>query len=122
MRDKTDKAAPGSHVEEGLSATAAIPPNGILTRKLFEAPHLKVVLFNFAAGQELSEHTATLPATLYFIRGEADVVPGEDTQHAAAGTFIHMDAHLKHAIRAKTETVMLLTLFREAGGSSPATS
>ncbi len=91
-----------------------VPTDGILTRKLYEADHVKAVLFTFAPGQELSEHTASMPAMLYFIRGEADVTLNDDRISAAPGSFIHMDAHLKHAIRAKTDVTMLLILFRSA--------
>jgi len=41
-----------------LRAEAQVPPDGILSRTLHNDEQLKVVLFGFAAGQELSEHTA----------------------------------------------------------------
>ena len=47
------------------------PDKGILSRTLFSDDRLKVVLFGFAQGEELSEHTASMPAVLHFLQGEA---------------------------------------------------
>ena len=43
-------------------AQEAVPPqDGILSRTVFQDDKVKVVLFGFAVGQELSEHTAAKP-------------------------------------------------------------
>jgi len=43
-------------------AKEVVPPaKGILSRTLFNDEKLKVVLFGFAQGEELSEHTASIP-------------------------------------------------------------
>jgi hypothetical protein len=48
------------------------PDKGILSRTLFSGDRLKVVVFGFARGEELSEHAASMPAALHFPQGEAD--------------------------------------------------
>jgi quercetin dioxygenase-like cupin family protein len=88
------------------------PDKGILSRTLFNDERLKVVLFAFAAGEELSEHTASMPAVLHFLRGEATVTLGDDRHEAAAGTWVQMPKGLRHAIQAKTPVVMLLSLVK----------
>jgi quercetin dioxygenase-like cupin family protein len=88
------------------------PSDGTLSRTLHQDDHLKVVLFGFSAGQELSEHTASTPAIMHFLRGEADVTLGTDKVLGGAGTWIHMPAKLSHSIRAKTPVVMLLLLLK----------
>jgi hypothetical protein len=40
------------------------PDKGILSRTLFNDERFKVVLFGFAQGEELSEHTASMPDVL----------------------------------------------------------
>jgi quercetin dioxygenase-like cupin family protein len=90
------------------------PVDGTLSRTLFQDDHLKAVLFGFAAGQELSEHTASTPAIMHFLGGEADVTLGADAVAATAGTWIHMPAQMTHSIRAKTPVVMLLLLLKQA--------
>ncbi|QDV33781.1 cupin domain-containing protein [Tautonia plasticadhaerens] len=94
-------------------AQEAVPPaDGILSRTIHQDDQAKVVLFGFGAGQELSEHTATMPAALQFVSGEASLTLGDETMEARSGTFVHMPAGLRHAIRANSPTVMLLLLFK----------
>jgi quercetin dioxygenase-like cupin family protein len=104
-----------SHLYFADVAAAVEPPSdGTLSRTLHHDHQLKVVLFGFGAGQELSEHTASTPAIMHFLRGEADVTLGTDKIEGAAGTWIHMPAKLSHSIRAKSPVVMLLLLLKNA--------
>ena len=88
------------------------PDKGILSRTLYNDDRLKVVLFGFAQGEELSEHTASMPAVLHFLQGEAKLVLGDDTVEANPGTWVHMAKGLRHSIQAKTPVVMLLLLVK----------
>jgi quercetin dioxygenase-like cupin family protein len=88
------------------------PDKGILSRTLYNDDRLKSVLFGFAQGEELSEHTASMPAVLHFIQGEARLTLGDDTLEAKPGTWAHMPAGLKHSIQARTPVVMLLLLLK----------
>jgi quercetin dioxygenase-like cupin family protein len=83
-----------------------------LSRTLFNDDRLKVVIFGFGQGEELSEHTASMPAVLHFIQGEAAVTLGDDKHEAKAGTWVHMPTGLRHSIQAKTPMVMLLLLMK----------
>ena len=89
------------------------PVDGTLSRTIHQDERLKAVLFHFSAGQELSEHTASTPAVMHFLEGDADVTLGGDAVVASAGTWIHMQAQLPHSIRAKTHVVMLLLLMKQ---------
>jgi quercetin dioxygenase-like cupin family protein len=95
-----------------LANEAEPPADGILSRTIFQSDRIKAVVFGFAQGQELSEHTAAKPAMLFFVKGAASVGLGEDIQEAQIGTWIHMPAGLKHSIKAKTPVVMLLVLLK----------
>lgn len=88
------------------------PDKGILSRTLFNDDRLKVVLFGFAQSEELSEHTASMPAVLHFLQGEATVTLGDDRHETKPGTWIHMPSGLKHSIQTRTPVVMLLMLFK----------
>jgi quercetin dioxygenase-like cupin family protein len=90
------------------------PTNGTLSRTLHQDARIKVVLFSFSAGEELSEHTASTPAIMHFLAGESQVTLGPDTLEATAGTWIHMPAQLPHSIRTKSPVVMLLTLLKSS--------
>lgn len=89
-----------------------IPDDSIVSRTVYSDSQVKAVLFGFAAGQELSEHTAAQTATLHFLQGEADLRLGDDTMTVQAGTWVHMPPHLPHSIVAKTPVLMLLLLIK----------
>lgn len=95
-----------------LSEHAPMPENGILSRTIQNDDRSKVIQFVFAPGQELSAHTAPMPAMLYFVSGEARLKLGTEFQDAKTGTFVYMTPKLEHGIQARTETVMLLVMFK----------
>ena len=67
----------------------------------------------FAAGEELSAHSAPTPAVLYFLEGEAELQLGTDKVQAEAGSFVYMPPMLSHGISAKTGLRMLLVQMKE---------
>lgn len=87
-----------------------IPPDSIISRTFYEADQLKAILFGFAPGQELSEHTAAKPAILHFLKGEADLTLGDVAKTVQAGSWTYMQPHLAHSIIAKSKVIMLLYL------------
>ena len=95
-----------------VAAEAQVPENGILSRTLYNDDHLKAVAFGFAQGEELAEHTASMPAVLHFLQGEAKLTLGGDTVEAKSGTWVHMPKGLRHGIVAKTPMVTLLLLLK----------
>ena len=97
---------------QNVADSIEIQADGTISKTLYQDKSLKVVLFGFDAGQELSEHTAAVPAVLHFLDGDADVTLGETTTKAAANTFIHMAAKLPHSITANQPTKMLLMLLK----------
>ena len=97
-----------------LEAEVQIPENGILSRTLYNDEHVKVVIFGFAAGQELSAHTAPMAASLYFVSGEAQLTLGEEVREVKAGAYVHMPPKLQHGVLARQPVVMLLTMMKQA--------
>jgi quercetin dioxygenase-like cupin family protein len=97
---------------ELLSGQPRPPVDGILSRTLYTDEQVKVVWFGFGPGQELSEHTASQPAILHILSGEAELKVGADFHAAHPGTWVHMPAQLPHSVQAKTELSMLLLLLK----------
>lgn len=93
-----------------LDQLPEIPTNSILSQTICSEEGFKAILFGFAAGQELAEHTAARPAVLHFLKGEAHLTLGTEEMNAQAGTWVHMPAKLPHSIYAKTPVTMLLLL------------
>ena len=71
-----------------------------------------MTLFAFAPGQELTEHTASQPAVLHFLKGRAQLTLGDETSAAGPGTWAYMPAQLPHSIRAETDLTLLLLLLK----------
>jgi len=92
-----------THVKE-------ITEKSILSKTISQDEKARYILFAFAPGEELSEHTASKQAMLYFVKGEADLILGEDKTTAQAGTWVRMSPNLPHSVFAKTEVLMLLEL------------
>lgn len=97
---------------QNLLDQVTIPEDGTISRSVHQDDSIKVVLFGFAAGQELSEHTASMPAMIQIILGTAHVTLGGQALTAGPNSWIHMPANLPHSIRAETQVVMLLTLLK----------
>lgn len=93
---------------------------GIASKTIRRSRDAKVILFRFDAGQQLSEHTASVAASIQIVEGRAKVKLGRQWISAGPGTWIALEPGLVHAIDAKTEVVMLLTLFQHEknGGAS----
>ncbi len=89
-----------------------LPPKGTLSQTVYADDTVKVVLFGFAAGEELSEHTASMPASIQILSGLATISLQTTTYEACPGTWVHMQPRIPHSIKAKTAVYMLLTLFK----------
>ncbi len=90
----------------------AVPEASILSRTFYKDDRLSAVLFSFAAGEELSEHTSAFPAVLHFLSGRARLRLGSDETTVEAGAWARMTPNLPHTVVAETELVMLLLLLR----------
>jgi quercetin dioxygenase-like cupin family protein len=99
-----------------------VPDKGILSHTIYNDDSVKIILFGFSPGQELTAHTAPMPATIQILRGDAQVTLGDDTLSAGAGCLIHMQPNVMHGIVAQTPVLMLLTLVKAARMSGAKTS
>ncbi len=95
-----------------LLREVTIPEDGILSRVLYNDDALRAVIFGFAPGQELSEHTSKFPAVLQVLKGEARLKLGTDEMDVSAGTWVRMAPNLPHGLAARTPCVLLLLLLK----------
>jgi quercetin dioxygenase-like cupin family protein len=91
-----------------------VPPKGILSHTLYNDEQVKIILFGFATGEELTAHTAPMPATLQILSGEVTLILGPDSCEAGPGSLVHMAPQLTHGIAAKTPALALLMLLKAA--------
>lgn len=116
----TDREArPGGHAFiRDLFAEAPIPERGILSQTLSDEADVRLVVFSFAAGEELSEHTAARPAIVHVLAGEADIVADGEVHPARAGSWLRMAEGTPHSIRSRSGMVMALYLLPGRAGPS----
>jgi quercetin dioxygenase-like cupin family protein len=87
-----------------------VASGSILSRTLLKNDHVRTIMFKFAPGEELSEHTSAMPAVLHVLAGQGQITLGEKTVGAGAGFWAYMTPQLPHSIVAETELNMLLLL------------
>jgi quercetin dioxygenase-like cupin family protein len=90
-----------------------VPPknvaHGIVSQAVLTAPGLRVTLFRFAAGQELSEHTTPARALVQVLAGVCEFTFPDRVQRMEAGDLLHMPPKLPHAVRALEDLTILIT-------------
>lgn len=95
-----------------LTKAVAPPTDGIISHTIYQDSSVKAVIFGLGQGQELSEHTASKPAIMHFLSGEAAVTLGDRDLAAGRGTWVHMAPGQPHSIMATTPVTMLLLLLK----------
>lgn len=93
-----------------LVNTTEIPVEGTLSKVVYKDDHVRVVIFAFDQDQELTEHTAALPAIIQVLSGHLRLTMGSETFEAKPGDWAHMSAGLPHSVEAIEPSIMLLTL------------
>src|SRR5579863_8412976 len=92
-------------------------PNGIVSRTLLRTQNLRTVLFGFAEGQELTEHTSTQHALVQILSGECEFSLAGKPHSLKAHDFLYMPPNLPHAVKATKQFSMLLTLSKPKAGA-----
>jgi quercetin dioxygenase-like cupin family protein len=101
---------PNYVVVQNLMQEIEIPRDGTVGRTLRHDNRIKVALVGLAGGQELSQHTAATPAMIQIVQGEARITLDGEEKELATGSWVFMEANLPHAVYARTNLVMLLTM------------
>ena len=104
-----------------LAAEAAIPTRGILSQTLSDEGGIEFLLFTFAAGEQLSEHTSARPAIIHVLDGEGELSIDGAAHPARPGTWVRMAPETRHSLVARTPMRMALYLLPQfATGVAPA--
>jgi quercetin dioxygenase-like cupin family protein len=77
---------------------------------LLRTENLRTVLFGFAEGQELTEHSSTQHALIQILSGECEFGLAGKLHTLKAGDLLYMPPNLPHSVKATREFSMLLTL------------
>jgi quercetin dioxygenase-like cupin family protein len=97
----------------------ATPADGIVSRSIYVDDDVRVVLFSFAVGQRLTDHTAAVPVLIQVVEGEARIGVAGETVEGRPGTLLHVPANMAHSIEATTQLTLLLVMLARRGASRP---
>lgn len=87
-----------------------VPEASITSRTLYQDKQSTVVLFRFAAGQELSKHSTPKSAFIQIVSGSGKITLGDDEYRVQAGSWLEMPPSLPHSVMADESLVMMLTM------------
>ncbi len=107
-------AEPPASVFLDIAGEVEVPAEGTLSRVLYRDDQIRVVVFAFDEGQELTDHTASKPAIVQVVSGRIRLDLDGDPVELGPGSWVRIAAHLTHAVFALEPTVMMLTLLPAA--------
>jgi quercetin dioxygenase-like cupin family protein len=96
-----------------VAGLVSIAPSAIVSRVVARAQGGSVTLFAFAAGQELSEHTAPFDALVHVFDGKLVVTIGGEPVDVGPSQMVLMPANVPHALRAEEDSRMILTMVKD---------
>jgi len=105
-----DDAQPDMTYVAALADLAEVAPESTVSRTVVKAEGMRLVLFAFDAGQELTEHTAAVPVLIQALDGRFDVTADGRTVDLQPGDVVHLRTRVPHAVLATQAGRLLLTM------------
>lgn len=96
-----------------LPSPADTVSHGIISQAVLTAPGLRLTHLNFAAGQELSEHSSKARALVQILSGTCRFSVAGRTLALKPGDLLHLPPGMPHAVLATEPFSMLLTQVTE---------
>jgi len=103
-----------------LAAETEVPTRGVLSQTLSRGDNLELILFAFAPGEALTEHTSARPTIIHVLSGEGDLTIAGEPRPAGPGTWVRMPPDCRHSVTARTRLVMALYLLPAQGTAGSA--
>ena len=101
-----------------LAEATQFSETGIVSRALHDQGGVRMTLFAFAAGQQLTEHATPARALVQILSGACEFTLAGKKTPLRAGDLVHLPPNLPHAVWATEAFSMLLTTMRETKGAS----
>ncbi|MGF1668663.1 MAG: cupin domain-containing protein [Acidimicrobiia bacterium] len=97
---------------DDLTADLDVPADGTLSRVLAKHGPVRLVAFAFDAGEELTEHTASVPVIVQMISGAVSIELSGERHLLGPRSWLYLDAGEPHSVYAEEPARMLLTMIR----------
>jgi quercetin dioxygenase-like cupin family protein len=89
--------------------------SGAVSTSLIKTERIQLLHMVLAAHRDVPEHRVDDECTLHCLEGEIEVVMGSDTRRLRAGELVVLPALQPHALRARTDSALLVTLILRQG-------
>ena len=94
----------------GMSQLIDINAAATVSRTIMNAETCRAVLFAFDKGEELSEHTAAMPAVVQVLEGRLRIDADGQSVELTPGDILQFGTRLPHAVAALEPSKMLLLM------------
>ena len=102
--------APAMTDLDAIADLVTIQPGATVSRTVLTAEGVRVVLFGFDAGEQLTEHTDAMPVVLQVLEGHLRITADGRTVDLRPGGLIHFGTRLPHAVDAVEPSKLALLM------------
>jgi quercetin dioxygenase-like cupin family protein len=99
-------------VSADLIAELPVAPRATTSRVVVDTDAVRVVLFAFDTGEELTDHTAAMPVVVTLLDGAIRFRVGDQDHDLAPGDVVYLPAHETHALEAREPSRLSLVMVR----------
>ena len=101
-----------SLVVSGLAEALPITPSATTSRTLVDNDRVRVVVFAFDAGEQLTEHTAAMPVIVQLLTGSMRFDVAGRSHDLVAGDCVYLAASEPHSLEASEPSLLSLVMVR----------
>lgn len=98
----------------GVAGAMPVVEASTTSRVLVDNDAVRVVMFTFDAGEELTEHTASLPVVVQLVSGTMALEVGGQVHELAPGDGVYLAPRAPHSLQAHEACRLTLTMVRSA--------
>ena len=109
-----------SLVVSGLADALPITPSATTSRSLVDNDRVRVVMCAFDTGEQLTEHTATMPVVVQLISGAMRFEVAGETHELGPADCVYLAANEPHSLVTHEPSLMSLVMLRPPGIARPA--
>lgn len=100
------------NVIPALTDEIEVHAGATVSKVLIKDGPVRVVLFAFDAGEELTEHTAALPVVIQMVSGSVTISASGEQHRLTTDGWLWLDANEPHTVVADEPARMLLSMLR----------
>lgn len=93
-----------------LASSLQFDPARLRPTLLHNSPQMRVMLFGFQPGQEMSPHSAPSEICFHILEGEGTILIGKEEQAVAAGQVVFCPPGVPHGIKARQRMAVLAVI------------